>query len=47
MWALLLAWPYLLQVPYIIAEKEIKILELETLFMLVNILCYRSLAPDF
>ena len=22
-------------------------LELETLFMLVNILCYRSLAPDF
>ena len=27
--------------------KEIKMLELETLFMLVNIPCYRNLAPDF
>ena len=32
---------------YIAAKKEIKMLELETLLMLVNILCYTSMAPDF
>ena len=32
---------------YIIADKEIKMLELEDLFMLMNILCYTSLVQDF
>ena len=32
---------------YIIAEIEIKMLELKTLFMLVIILCHWSMAPDF
>ena len=36
-----------LQEYYIIAMKEIKMLELETLFLLVNILCLMSVAPDF
>ena len=36
------------RIEYTIAEKEIKMLQLETLFMLVNnILCYTSMAPDF
>ena len=32
---------------YVVAEKESKMLKLETLFMLVNILCCTSMAPDF
>ena len=31
----------------VVAEKESKMLELETLFMLVNILSYAGMAPDF
>ena len=32
---------------YVVAEKEIKMPGLETLFMLVNIRCYSSMAPYF
>ena len=32
---------------YVVAEQEIKMLEQETLLILVNILCYTSMAPYF